>query len=363
MSDALPVFIAADDPAIRYEGRIDFSNPKAPEFAYPGVEIVFRFEAEELELELGDSGDSNYFGLSLDGAEPVVLRSAAGLKRHAIAPRLGERLSAGPHELRLYKRTESMCGIESFRGIYLAAGGRMLPPPPRATRSIEFIGDSITCGYGNLASTYDPAPEQFRFHAENEDNGLAWGSLAAKALGARAVTVAYSGRGIYRNCDETEAGTLPEIIHRIFPDDATRGAWDFSRYVPDLVVVNLGTNDYNSLETKKDLSRDEFDSRLRARYRGMLCELRAAYGERIRFLCCVGSMLGDGFPVGEEALTRARQNVSLVVEELVADGFAIRYLDLEPQEPPFGEDWHPTAATHRAMAEQLRAAVRDFMVW
>ena len=61
---------------------------------------------------------------------------------------LASSLAAGDHVVELQKRTEANVGTVTFEGFTFDAGGQLLPPPPRATRRIEFLADSTIDGYG-----------------------------------------------------------------------------------------------------------------------------------------------------------------------------------------------------------------------
>ena len=62
--------------------------------------------------------------------------------------------------------------------------GRALSPFPGKERRIEFIGDSITCGYGTGA---EKGNEMFK--PSTEDSSDAYAAVAADLLGADYITV------------------------------------------------------------------------------------------------------------------------------------------------------------------------------
>jgi lysophospholipase L1-like esterase len=354
---ALPERIPADDPAIEYSGRIDASDPKAPAFAFPGVLIAARFQGKGIDVVLEDSGDKDYFNVSIDGGEPMVIRTVRGEKAFPAA----RKLRAGEHDIRIYKRTEANQGTVVFRGFNLEAGKKLVEAPPLPGRKLEFIGDSITCGYGNMVST--DKPDSFHFTPDEENSELSWGAVAAKALGAQFMSTSYSGRGLFRNIDGSERGALPRLYEAVFPDQPERAAWDPERYVPDVIVINLGTNDHSSQLVKKDLQPSDFDARFVKAYQAFIRELRGHY-PRAKIICAVGPMMSDWYPPGAKSWTRIQSAVSGVVDDLKEGGDEnMGYLCLDPQNPPYGQDWHPTAATHAAMAEAVTALIREMTGW
>ena len=71
------------------------------------------------------------------------------------------------------------------------------------------------------------------------------GLKVSERLNAQYIAVARSGIGIYRNYGGPVEGSidcLPNMYDYTLYGDTTE-IWDFSRYIPDIVCVNLGTND------------------------------------------------------------------------------------------------------------------------
>ena len=111
---------------------------------------------------------------------------------------------------------------------------------------IEFIGDSITSGEGGMGPVEEQDWVSGCFDALNN-----YGYLTAKALGADYESFSQSGYGYmwgwYGNSDEN----MPKFYDQVCgllpdgpaADPGARDAYDFSSFVPDFVVVNLGTND------------------------------------------------------------------------------------------------------------------------
>ena len=350
--------VDADNPDIVYTGRIDFTNPKSPAFAFPGITIEACFEGSRISVLLVDSGSQNYYNVSIDNREVLVIRTEKGTHPFPIA----EGLADCTHTIRIYKRTEALCGTTRFIGFLLDDGKTLVPLKGQTERRIEFIGDSITCGYGNMVSTN--LPDFFPFTPQNENSEIAWGALTAKELNARFLLTAYSGRGLFRNYDGTETGTVPELYDTIFPDTPTLATWNPTQYIPDIIIINLGTNDYNSRQTKRDLSKKEFDAKFSTTYRTFIARLRKLYGIKNKIVCAVGPMLTDICPLHQKSRRRIEQTTRALVRELHKTGDSeVYYLQFDPQSAPFGEDWHPSAKTHKKMAKTTVAFLRQITGW
>jgi hypothetical protein len=166
---------------------------------------------------------------------------------------------------------------------------RSLNPQPDTARRIEFVGDSITCGYCNLCKQVPPnTPNTY----EIENFALSWPTLTCRALGATCHTEAWSGRGIIRNCDEKATTLMPEIFDRTratVPADASLGdRWEFSRFVPDVVVINLGTNDFGC---NPILNKTAFSAEYQRAYSDLVFKMLVEYASRnVKILLACGPM-------------------------------------------------------------------------
>ena len=329
---------------IQYVGRICFDNPERPRFTFPGTQINARFTGTS--LKLWAKSQSGYFMAQIDEAEPFKV---AFMGQRDSVVTLATALSQGEHTIRLMYVIEGYDLKPDFRGFILDKGCMLLPPPALPERTIEFIGNSITCGYGNEAIV---ASDPFEYETEN--HYLTYAQLTCRALEARAHVVARSGIGVYRSYDGPKAGTPDNVMTTEYEytnlyDRSEK--WDFSRYQPQLVCINLGTN---------DLSTNNYDVKLlKAAYKKFLKQVRSHNPQaKIVYLC--GSMLN-----GKE-LEIAKNTLNEVVDEAhkAGDNQVYRF-DFTPQtgDIHFGASWHPSVWQHQKMAGELTAYLRSLMQW
>ena len=343
--------VDADNPNIDYWGRIDFTDPKAPTFAFAGVTIRAKFTGTSLTAKIKDDAlhgptTTNYFYQIIDGGTPKKFEALAGTHNYTLATGL----DAGTHTIELIKLTEASVGTSAFLGFVLDTAATLQPLTEEPSCHIEFIGNSITCGYGNEISVAAPpvGDPNTGFHSVNENNYKAWGYVAARQLGMKYSTVSYSGRGIYRNYDASTSGTLPQIYDRIFPDHTNRPAWDHSQQHPHYIVINLGTNDF-AQDPAIPLNQATFEST----YVDFVKKLKG-YHPNATIILAVGVMMSDGYPTGAQHWTKIRAYVKNIVHTLSTSGLsAVHYFEMTPQAAPYGEDWHPTEATHNRMGTSL----------
>ena len=332
------------DKNIQYVGRICFNNPERPRFTFPGTQINARFTGTSLKMLA--KPHSGYFMAQIDDAEPFKV---AFMGQRDSVVTLATALSQGDHTVRLMYIIEGYELKPSFWGFVLDSGARLLSPPALPQRTIEFIGNSITCGYGNEST--DRADH---FEYETENHYLSYAQLTCRALGAHAHVVARSGIGVYRSYGGPKTGTPENVMTTEYEytnlyDRSER--WDFSRYQPQVVCINLGTN---------DLSTRNYDVKLlKAAYKKFLTQVRSHNANaKIVFLC--GSMLG-----GKE-LEIARQLMNEVVNEAHQGGDQqVFRFDFTPGNGSlqYGADWHPSVWQHQLMAAELTAYLRQLMQW
>jgi lysophospholipase L1-like esterase len=317
----------------RIIGRVDESDPAGPRFSWPGTRVVARFDGTAVAVRLHDPG--NRFDVELDGKALPVLRAHPGRQRYQLAAGL----PSGPHDLILHRRTEASFGETRLLG--LDVDGAILPPPPPAARRLEFIGDSITCGWGLEAADRFTAAT-----ADNENHARTFAALTARALAADAITIAWSGKGLVRNYAGDSVETIPVLHDRTLAERA-QPRWDFTRFVPHAVVINLGSNDF---------AHGDPGPAFATAYQSLLRAVRTHYPDA--FLLAA---LGPVMP--EEQVRRARAYLESTITALSAPRLA--YLEFPRQDGTlgYGSDWHPSAATHSRMADQLTAELRRLLGW
>jgi lysophospholipase L1-like esterase len=313
-------------------GRVVVEPGGAWRFGWPGVYFEGRFSGTSVTVRVDSA--SEHFRVLVDGAERAILTAPgkASLVINGLAP--------GPHVIRLEKQTESQEGSARFLGFRTGAGGSALPPVTRARR-IEFIGDSNTVGYGNVAHARTCTREEVH---DLTDTSHAFGPLVAAGLDADYRIVAYSGFGIVRNY----AGTAPErslpiIYDRAIPGEPATAAADGWR--PQLIVITLGANDFSTPLQAGERWADDAALRAdyRARYVAFVRMLRARQ-PRARFLL-----------VAHDSFATEMEQVAATLD---GDGrgsvATLHYGALERT----GCDWHPSLADHRALADLVLAAIR-----
>lgn len=111
---------------------------------------------------------------------------------------------------------------------------------------LEFIGDSITSGEGTYGAL--PDTDWLAMYMSSSQN---YATYISKELDADYRIISQGGWGVYCGWDNDVRHNIPSIYEKICglgygETNASVGAmkdYDFSSWIPDAIIVNLGTND------------------------------------------------------------------------------------------------------------------------
>eukprot|EP01120_Amphizonella_sp_Union-15-10_P011252 TRINITY_DN4723_c0_g1_i1.p1 TRINITY_DN4723_c0_g1~~TRINITY_DN4723_c0_g1_i1.p1 ORF type:complete len:345 (+),score=53.77 TRINITY_DN4723_c0_g1_i1:55-1089(+) len=334
VSFASTLIIPPTNPNIRYSGRIDSTYT----FEWSGIEIAATFTGTSLAVILEDHWNNhNEYNVFIDGQlKQIIAVASPGIVTYRVA--IG--LPKGSHNVLITKRTEAFFGPATFHGFEIDDGESLTPTPPPPSRRIEIIGDSITCGYG------DEGKFPCSFSPPTENNFLSYGPVIARALNAEYHLEAWSGMGMVRNYGDkniTSETPFPALFPYILPTDRTTN-WQYSKWVPQVVIINLGTNDYS---TEPYPPEDIF---VRG-YLNFINLLRSVYNPVPKFFLVCGPMEGNpscGYV----------KNAALQSRETYVDLMGILQF---PED--YGCDYHPSVGGHQKMANKTLPIIKSVMGW
>lgn len=323
-----------NDPGILYMGRILRTDSTAPTFTYPGTTAMLNFEGSS--IAMAASPGSGQFMVEIDSLAPFKINFTPSDSLITLAESLGE----GAHSLRVTYAIEGYEKHPEFRGFVISGpGSKLLPAPERPKLRIEFIGNSITCGYGTDADSGDT-----HFSYDTENHTLSYAYLTARALDADFNIVARSGIGMYRSYNGPREGTpdnrIPgEYDHTLIYDPAHY--WDHRSFRPDIICINLGTN---------DTSVDNYDITLfEEAYKKFLAHLHLLQPQA-KIVLLTGPML-HGKPL---------EDVTAVLDSLAEGKDYVYRFDMSEQtgELGYGADYHPSRAQAAKNAAELTAFLK-----
>lgn len=253
-------------------------------------------------------------------------------------------------DVSLVKLSESAManlGIKSLK-----VNATSLAPKRSSDLQIEFIGDSITCGYGN-----EGAMGSGKFDSAEENGMATYAYLTAKALGADCSLVCASGIGIIS--DSTVQGVLEDYL--LMPEmydyadmnfEMRRGydeytPWDFGEG-SDIVVINLGTNDYSYTGRNEELQA-EFGSA----YYEFIGQVRRNNPEAI-IICTLGIM-------GSELYNQIEYAAEQYATDNADNKIYTYKFEYQSEDDGYGTDFHPSVATHEKAAQRLSEYIKGIL--
>lgn len=323
-------------PYIQYMGRVDFTDSLAPRLYASGTVIKTRFSGTHCQILINDqhryNSYNNYLEIIVDGEAQRIKTTD---KKNTID--FVKNLSDGEHTLMIVKDTEADIGYIELIGFRC---DELLMPEPLPDRKIEFIGNSITCGYGNDDSALSCDNGEWY---DQHNAYKAYGPIVADKLNAQWMLSSVSGIGmIHSCCDKTFE--MPDVYETVNLSVSGK-AWDFSNYKADLVTVCLGQND-GIQDSAKFVSA----------YIGFLNTVRGYYPNAK--IICLSSPMADN-----NLLNAQKSYLSGVVNYFNNQDDNDVYKLIVTNNLTSGCDYHPDMEEHQITANELEVFIKQIMNW
>lgn len=293
------------------------------------------FKGSKLEAEFVSNCCSDKFAAYLmvivDSGTDQESRHKIKLEKQKSFYVLAENLPHGIHSLKVIKITE--CQYATAGITQINCDGELLELPPKKKKlMLEFIGDSITCGFGNISQNADE-----EFSTLFEDGSQSFAALTGDALDADYNLISLSGWAVYKS---PYGRTLLDIYDKTDAlNDPALAEWNFKENQADIVVLELGTND-RAWTGSYPVKLGEFENA----YVNFLYEIRGRYpGAYI--VCVLGSLVIPEHPIFERV-----QNAVQRFNDTKSEFLKISYVDKETEGLGCG---HPTVIKHQKIAEIL----------
>lgn len=337
--------ITPDDANLVYTGRVSFKTPGMAKFTYPGVQIHANFTGTSIAMKMKPG--SGFYMIELDNQKPFKVESKKG---SAVVP-VASGLSKGKHHIIITSCDEGIILKPEFYGLILDKGETLAKKPELPTRRMEFIGNSITCALG----IEDFSKDHKNATPATQNAYYSFAAQTARNLNSQFMLVSRSGIGIYRNTGGKKEGDKNNM-QAYYPNtlfDMSEGAekWDFSRYTPDVVCINLGTNDTTYPAYDINLLTNAFVK--------FVHTIRGNY-PKAKIVLLSGTMRKG------KLLADLKLALANAMDKLNADGVQEVYrFDFTPADGSlgYGSFQHPSLKQHTKMAEELTPFLRKIMNW
>lgn len=302
-------YIPANDINISYFGRWDFSDVLAPTHSWPV--IIFK----------GTSKSMTDYNI------------VSGLKD-------------GKHKVLITKRNETTGGKYGFGGFILDDGKNLFPKENMPHKKIEFIGDSFTSAQGNEYMKEDKPEDDTKI----TNNYEGYASVTARYFDADYQITSRSGYGMTVDWTGNSMGNIPDIFDRM-TIPLKNSKWDFSRFQANLVVINLGLNDYSGFQGYINNGvTDENTKLFIKKYNEFVENIKLVYPEA-KVLCVATHLEWAERAIDEVIKIQNKENFKEIYSVFI---------------PYFQNGYvyggHPTVETHHKIAQEIINVIEKYKI-
>ncbi len=332
-------------PEITYVGRVEHDETGAVRFCLPGVQIQTEFVGCYVAMEV--TPRSGYFMIEIDDRAPYKIKCHSNEGITEIESDLPRRR----HKLCITYCNEGEKGVVVFRGLLFDSRGKIKKNREIPRRKIEFIGDSITCGYG----VEDFSEEKYMPCQEVNNAYYSFALQTARRLKSQCLLTARSGICLHYDRYLVGGGIFHNLRtcypYTLFTKKDDAELWKFDKNVPDVVCINLGTNDSAMPKFDKEELTDAFIEFVR--------ETRSRYGNAKIVLLSGPMCTGEHL---ENILYVLNKTQKIIKEGGETNVFRF---DFTPADGSlgYGTCHHPSLKQHTKMADELTSYLRTLMHW
>ena len=336
---------------VKWNGRTLYNEEKALNMVYhsaSGFEVKFigsKVTSRLYATNYNDQTRKPYVVIVLDDNFDNMVRIDLTEKYTDLV--LVEGITDGlEHKVTLYKSTES---TDSHIGVEkISTDGEFVQGIDIRDRKIEFIAASSSTGYGNLAKNANEGK-----NTTNSDCMQAFAAITARTLNADFNIFSASGWGVKASAYTSAGENLFNAYKNVdFRGEAKDIKYSFSNFTPDVVVVNLGTNDYSyanagATEAQKLARLNEF----KEQYMAFIEYIHAVYPNA--HIVLFHGLMNENVAIANltnemyELLLPTVKTISII--KVSGDGQ--------------GSAYHPSVASHKAVAKQLVAHIKENVGW
>lgn len=330
---------------ITYMGRVAVNEDSAA-FYWPGTSATINFTGTSIKATMKSLREEGYFYAIIDNDPSKAFKFGSDSTTRTFS--LAADLPYGKHTLQLYKISNNT-SANIFYGFEIGGKAKVRKSSKLPARRIEFYGNSITAGHGVDVpeGKGDSGLPQFF------NNYYTYAALTARHFNTQHSFIARSGIGIMVSWFPE---IMPEVYDRLDPFDSTN-KWDFSRYTPDVVVINLFQNDYWLTNNPRH---EQFKRRfgntkpteafIIQSYQDFVATIRAKY-PKAHIICALGNM--NATEAGSQWPGYIEQAIAGLKDSKIHSVFF----------PYKNTSGHPNKKEQKAMADQLIQFIDKTVKW
>lgn len=271
--------ILPSDAAFVYSGRIDFTEKEAPVLVFPCTSIRFVMSGKtgRIQIENRHVWNENSLGILVDGEHKgrLVLPDSGRVELD-----FSGYLDGAEHEITIFKRQDG-CHYVTFFGLVVEKDAVVKRAAENPARRIEVYGDSVSAG--EVSEAVDYVGKQDPEHNGQYSNSYySYSWTCARKLHAEIHDIAQGGISLF---DKEGYFAGPDYVGMLScfdkieynPQLGEVKEWDFSQYIPHVVIIAIGQNDANPVNYMAEDYDGEHAAFWRAEYGRFVKMLRERY--------------------------------------------------------------------------------------
>ncbi|MBC7744430.1 MAG: electron transporter RnfD [Flavobacterium sp.] len=339
------LYIKPNNSQLTYQGRVS-SNADSTSIYWSGSTVSINFKGTILKAKLKSTKEDAYFYVIID--DSVTTKIEVLKNQPAQYYTLASGLGLINHSATLFK-VSNCTSANQFYGFQINDEGKVLKARKLPKRKIEFYGNSITVGHGadRPASLADSGePKYF-------NNYYTYAAITARYFNSQYVNTSRSGIGVTISWFPE---IMPETYNRLDPLDSN-SEWDFRKYQPDVIVVNLFQNDSWLINNP---SHPQFENRFGTQkpseafiinaYKNLISNIRKNNLSSV-IICALGNM--DATKEGSKWPGYIREATNQLNDDKI---FNVVF-------PYKNTEGHPRRIEQTAMAKQLISFIEANVKW
>ena len=340
-----------DEKLVRWIGRTEYGADGSMFCYYTATGFEVKFTGTELKVTFSATNTSSeknrpYFIASTD-KETAPEGKSFSLTSATQTVTVAENLSQGTHTVTVLKRSEPENSLTSISKI--ETDGEFKQPQKHTGLKFQILGGSGISGHGCFGNEGD------EWTTENSSSLNGFGYLAAKKFGAETQFVSNSGMGLlwsYRGVESlSKAYDATGLVAEYNANGSTKsvkatGEWNHASWTPDVVIINIGGNDWNShINALSGSARTTAETQFKNAVKDLLTHIHTLYPDAEVVWTCNSIRSGNG---------------ALANEAVSALEFKSRIKLVAIDEKKDGADNHASAATQAANAKTVADAITTY---
>jgi len=265
----------------------------------------------------------------------------------------------GEHVVNLIKASE--CQDGSFFIDEIKTDSRDIKPTPPKSKKIEILGDSITTAVGAIVHAGE-------YLTTTVDGTKSYAYKVAQKFNVDYSIFAFGGFGVYGEPRTVNKLLIPNIYDKLgrlnwnfeHPENTTIPMssieWDHSEFEPDLVLINLGTNDVFYINTRSEDIQEAEKVNFTKAYKEFIAHIRSVH-PNAEILCTYGLMGQTLYPQIETAVNDYIKETN----DKKVNVFPLSEENIEKYGPGFYG--HPSIFSHVAAANEIIDKIEELYGW